>query len=266
MKIKKRVVLSFLRTFSYVVGVVLLATTAVRAQEPFILDVKGGVEVWSVPQPALGDGYEATKIVLRGVDPASKLVTFENLRFDGDLVQTWLSGPFGTPTAKGAPEAGPTYMAEWIPYDSHLLISSYMIGGQVGGGYAGISEFNDMSIGQIPGLSLVSGFPQAAGFGPIAMANPTDAFFLGTSFQTNEVDLAYLVRQTGAGAADGHITMTLGVLGSGVVNSGQPGGASFGFNGNDPVVIRFIPEPSAMFLVVFALAAVTCLRRRTRGT
>ena len=44
------------------------------------------------------------------------------------------------------------------------------------------------------------------------------------------------------------------------------GGASFGFNGNDPVMIPFVPEPSAAFLAIFALAAVTCLRRRTLRT
>ena len=52
--------------------------------------------------------------------------------------------------------------------------------------------------------------------------------------------------------------MTLGILGVGFIDSGQPGGASFGFNGNDPVVIRFIPEPSAAALAIFAVAAVTC--------
>ncbi len=122
MKINTRVVLSFLRTFSYVVGTVLLATTVGQTQEPFLLDVRGGLEVWSAPQPA-PDGYEATKIVLRASDPASKLSTFENLRFDGDLVQTWLSGPFGTETSKNV-FAGQTYPAEWIPYDSHVLITS----------------------------------------------------------------------------------------------------------------------------------------------
>ena len=87
MKINKRVVLSFSRTFNYVVGTVLLAASFVQAQDPFVLETRGGVEVWSVPQPTPGEGYQSTNIVLRGVDPASKLVTFENLRFDGDLAQ-----------------------------------------------------------------------------------------------------------------------------------------------------------------------------------
>ena len=103
----------------------------------------------------MGEGYEATKIVLRGVDPDSKLVTFENLRFDGDLVQTWLSCGCAVPTAKNV-VAGPTYPEEWIPFDSHLLISSFdpnMIGGQAGDGFVGIDELNDNSIGVIPGLS-----------------------------------------------------------------------------------------------------------------
>ena len=119
-----------------------------------------------------------------------------------------------------------------------------MIGGEVGNGFNGIREDNDMSIGTIPELPLVFGLaPSISGISPIFMLLPTDAFFLDTTFQTNEVDLAYLVRQTGAGVVDSNITMTVGVLGSGIVNSGQPDGASFGFNGNDLLVIRFIPEP-----------------------
>ncbi len=198
-----------LRAFGCVVGTVLLATTVVQAQGPFILDVRGGVEVWSVPQPDPGPGYEATKVVLRGVDPASKPVTFENLRFDGELVQTWLSGPFGTDTSKNV-VAGPTYPAEWIPFDSHLLISSMpppsMIGSDSENGFNGISETNDNSIGQIPGLSLVQDrVPPVSGIGPISMVDPTDTFFLDSAFQTNEVSLAYLVGQTGVAAAAGHM-------------------------------------------------------------
>ncbi len=49
MKIDKRVVLSLLLTFSYIVGTVLLGTTVAQRQEPFLLDMLGGVEVWSEP-------------------------------------------------------------------------------------------------------------------------------------------------------------------------------------------------------------------------
>ena len=220
--------------------------------------------MWSVPQPDPGEGYEATKIVLRGVDPASQLVTFENLRFDGAFVQTWLSGPFGVETSKDI-LAGPSYPAEWIPFDSHVLITSrnpLMFGGSTGCNFNCISETNDMSIGQIPGLPIAAGTPSVSGVGSIAMAEPTGAFFLAPLFQLNEIDFAYLVRQTDANA-DGDLTMTLGVLGNGIVNSGEPGGASFGFNGNAPVLIRFIPEPSTSLLAIFALAATTFVRRRS---
>ncbi len=135
-----------LGTLGCVVGTVLLATTVARAQAPFVLDTRGGVEVWSVPQAPPGPGYEATQIVLRAVDANAKLVTFENLRFDGEIVQTWLSGPFGAPTAKGEPTAGATYDAAWIPYDSHVLIRDMnpnMVGGGAGGSYGGITETND---------------------------------------------------------------------------------------------------------------------------
>ena len=98
------------------------------------------------------------------------------------------------------------------------------------------------------------------------MAAETDSFFLLPELQTNEIDFAYLVTPDDSTGAAGDVFLTVGVSGEGIINSGDPGGASFGFNGNDPVVIRFVPEPAAAALAVFALAAVTCLRRRARGT
>ena len=116
------------RTFALLIGAIVLVT-AIQTQASILLDTRGGVEVWSVPQIAPGPGFLATKIVLKTPIPGAKLVTFENLAFNGDLVQTWLSGPSGTPTAKGEPVAGPTYAAEWIPFDSHLLIEPSEVGG-----------------------------------------------------------------------------------------------------------------------------------------
>ncbi len=98
------------------------------------------------------------------------------------------------------------------------------------------------SIGAIGGLPDASGFPPNSGIGPIFMGSATDAFFLDTAFQANEINLAYLVGQTGEGAADGHVNMTLGVLGEGIVNSGEAGGAQWGFGENpDPLGIAFTP-------------------------
>ena len=233
-----------LSAFCCLVGTVLLATSVVQAQ-PFLLDSRGGVEVWSVPQPDPGPGYEAANILLRASDPTAKLVTFENVAFEGELVQTWLDSIFGTPTSKNV-VAGPTYPADWIPYDSHLNISSMpaptMIGGEAGNGFTGINEENDMSIGQIPGLSDVMGVPSVSGIGSISMVEPTDAFFLDTDFQTNEVNLAYLVAPKDPAGAAGHISMTLGVLGEGIVNSGDPGGAQWGFGENpEPLAIALAP-------------------------
>jgi len=51
------------------------------------------------------------------------------------------------------------------------------------------------------------------------------------------------------------------------VNDGQSNFYRFGQNVNRPeLTLTFVPEPSAAALAIFALAAVTCLRRRTLGT
>jgi hypothetical protein len=245
----------------------LVAATVAQAQEPSVVGSRGGVDVWWVPQPDPGPGYSAGNIVLKTTDENARIVTFENLRIDGPLVQTWLSGAFGGPTAKGAPTAGPTYDASWIEYDSHLFIREdgpNMIGGGAGGAYGGISEDNDESIGAIGGLPPASGFDPVSGVGSIYMAAPTDAFFLDTDFQSNEVDLAYVVTETDPAAADGHIPLlTLGVLGEGIVNSGDPGGANWGFGDNpEALAIMAIPEPASGLLALCSILGLAAAFRR----
>lgn len=251
--------------FACVAGMFLLATTVVRAQ-PVLVDTRGGVEVWSMPQASPGQGYLATKVVLRAADENARLVTFENLSFGVNEdrsapVQTWLSGLFGTPTAKNV-APGPTFPEDWIPVDSHLLISSMppptMIGGEAGNGFTGITEENDMSLGQIEGLSDVQGTFSTSGIGQISMVESTDAFFLDTDFQLREIDLAYLVGTEGAVS----VPMSLGVLGEGIVNSGDPGGAAWGF-ADDALHIPFVPEPGSVSLLAMgALMFVGLIRRR----
>ena len=226
----------------------------------------GGVQMVVIDQdPAVTPGYLAARLELRAVDPSATLVTFENLKIEGPLVQTWLSGPFGSSTPKNV-AASQTYPAEWIPYDSHLNITSEnpnMIGGQAGEGFVGIDETNDMSIGLIPGLPDVLGTPSGSGVGAISMVNPTDAFFLAPEFQSNVVDFAYVVIPDTPGSM---ALVTVGVLGDGITNSGEPGGANFGFNGDNGdtgyAVIYSIPEPSTGITTMAAFALISALRRR----
>ena len=215
-------------------------TALVHAQQPFMFDARGGIELWSEPQPEPGPGYRATKIVLRTVDPAARIVTFEDIALTGNVVQTWLSGAAGEPTAQGEPTPGANYAAEWAPYDSHLLIDNAMVGGGAGGGYGGISEANDGSIGQIAGLPAAASGPPESGIGAISMADPTDAFFLDPAFQSNVVDLAYLVTpDVPAGGTACGVCFSAGVLGVGFVNSGEPGGAVWRLDDDPPIDVPF---------------------------
>ena len=66
------------------------------------------------------------------------------------------------------------------------------------------------------------------------MNKHTDAFFLLPRFQTNSVDLAYLVTPKNSGE---EVFVRIGVLGQGIVNSGLPGGARFGFDDQDVRVL-----------------------------
>ncbi len=237
-----------------VVGTVLLATTVVQAGHIEILvDTRGGVEVWSIPQhESSTEGFDATKIVLRGVAEDSKLVTFENIAFAGDLVQAWLPGSFGGPpqptTWVGIAPAWAVIPDSWKAADSHINITSAMVGGGAGGSHGGLVETNDLSDpgGLAANLPLLGGAATAVtGIGGIRMGAPTDAFFLDTQFQTREVDLAYLVAPSGGAAG-----LTIGVLGEGITNSGDPNGAQWGFAAEAPLPIPFVAE-------VFCISAET---------
>jgi hypothetical protein len=213
-----------------------------RDPDRILLAARGGVEVWSVPQPSPGPGFVATRIELRASYPAAKLVTIEALHIDGSLIQIWL--PTKPDTLISTPKAPwPTsYPGEWAPYDSRILIKPSMVGGGAGAGYDGIDESNDRSLKPIQELPPFLGKTAPAGLGDISMEQGTDAFFLDTRFQSERVELAYLVARS-RDAAAGDFKMNLGVLGSGVTNSGLPGGAQWGGHENpEALPISFFPE------------------------
>lgn len=253
----------------------LVALPTATAQDTEILLAElGGVSVVSIPQPSPLPGLLATKVVLRTASENS-FVTFENVKIAGAVHQVWI--PDG---GDGPPHATPHVDSitrwsfvprEWKDADSHLLITPSMVAGGVGGGHSRIHEANDLSNPAIADEVLPildKNFPLYAvealtGIGDIDMLAETDAFYVEPRIQTNAIDFAYVVTPDESTGTAGDVFLTVGVLGAGIINSGQPGGASFGFNGNYPVAIfPLIPEPATRVLA--ATAFVTCLGIRRR--
>lgn len=255
----------FVTAFGVVLALIL--SSGVSAQEEFLMQSLGGVEVWSIPQEAPADGVLATILELRTVDPDSSLVTFTNLAITGGKThQTWLGGPFGGPTPSvDTVAAGQAFGEGWDKFDTHLLITPPMVGGGAGGGFPGITETNDGSTTDAIGATLpqlAGGFGASTGFGDLAMGAATDAFFLTPENQSNTLPFAYVVTD-GVAAGEGEVFLTLGVLGAGIVDAGVDGGAAFGYLGNDPMAIPFaVPEPSAVALAGLACLGLLGLRRR----
>lgn len=214
----------------------------------------GGVTLFSIPVDIGRDDLFAAKVVACGERPDSKLVTLTNLSFS-NTHQVWSS--LGGPNALGRPIAGPIYHEDWVPLDSHLLISDQMIGG----GVYGVSEENDGNSTLVDTLPTTAATASAlVGYGSIANDTPNDAFFLAPEFQDRVVEVAYIV-------SDGSrpVEMTLGILGSGITDAGSAGGAAFGYDGNPTV--RFplsiaIPEPKGSVSMPWMLAVVAFVRRR----
>ena len=234
MRINKRLVASLSLTL-------LLPTlpTATAEDVEFVVAELGGVSVVSIPQPSPLPGLLATKVVLRA-RPESQLVTFENVKITGAAHQVWTpSACFGfSPTSTPFVDARcwDIFPPEWIAADSHILISPSMVGGG-GTGIVSIKESNDLTNPAMANenLPLLEGQATAiTGMGDTAMKLVTDVFFVTPEFQLNEIDFAYLVTPDDSTGAAGEVFLTVGVLGDGFINSGDPGGASFGFRGNDP--------------------------------
>lgn len=214
--------------FAVVVTVICYCPTIASAQVTVFAEVDG-VQLVSIPQPSPGDGFLAATIQARTVDSRDTIVTFANLSI-ANVHHVWAGNGIQPPggTAKGPPVSGPTYAVEWIPFDSHLLITSDMVGGGAAGGYVGITETNDGAT-DLPSLPPILGdVPSKTGLGDIAMRNPTAAFFVLPGFQRNSIDLAYLVTQDVPNQPP--VELTLGLLGG----LGGPGGtwkSSFGYTG-----------------------------------
>ena len=225
----------------------------------FLVAEEGCVELISIPVE-VGHGLMATKLVARGVDPEASLVTLTNISIS-NAHQVWAGGGIQSAggTAVGKPHAGPTYHEDWIPLDSHLLISDEMIGGGIGE----ISETNDGASPLGESLPTALGIKPITGLGTVSMSDEKDAFFLKPENQSNMLEIAYVV-------SDGSepIEMTLGILGAGIRDAGTENGAVFGYG--DGVATMSIPlsasqaapEPSGRGLVLLASVLSVLLRRR----
>ena len=241
-------------TFLTIGIIVSLVSVSVGADDgEILLAERGGLQVVSIPQPSPAPGFVSTHIELRALDPDAKLVTWTNVKIEGRVHQTWLEGGLGQPTPNlDQVGAGPTYGEDWRALDSHLLLRNNMMGGCTGGCFQGISETND-------GLSLAHRYlnsirPQPdielrprTGFGNIKMQRETDAFWIQDP-QTHTMPYAQIVTDYDAINGPGEVHLTFGVLGERVINSGEVGGATFGFDGQEPVLVRFaVPEPNGFW-------------------
>ena len=226
----------------------------------------GGVELLVNYSYVDGDPANplAIRVSARAVDPAGTLVTFTNVSFSGTVQQVWDS-VVGTSTARGRPGGSALYNAAWADWDSHLSITPSMAVSPAGGGYTGIDEANDKSLGDGGLPPSADGIAASVGLGGIAMQSPTDAFFVSPEFQKRSIDIAYIVDGT---PAPSDIWMTIGFWGFGVVNEETEGGASFGYDPiagtTAPICINCIPEPTSCLLTAFAVLSSQGLRRRLR--
>ena len=234
--------------------VLLLLTMQSQAQEQFFANL-GGVDLYSVALSTGSPDYAAVRVEARTVDPNASITGLTNISFAGAVQQIWTDDGLETPSIFGPAESTQVYREEWNAFDSYLLLEP-----AIGGGVYEFSESNDGSrdLSDLGLPDAPDGFGPLAGFGTISMRE-FDGLFLKPEFQSNTIAIAYLARPRRGGTLEDPICpepscfvdMTLGVLGAGITNAGEPGGAAFGYNGNLSVNVPFplVPEPESAALV-----------------
>ena len=250
-----------------VLSVVLAFCANTQAQDEVVFATMGGVQLVSKPVDLGRDDYLATIVEARTVDPNASLVTFTNISITGDVNQVHGSISSAiSPEGNAFKEAGGALFDDsWNALDTHLLLTRDMIAG----GVWGVTEMNDGSAGDGGFAALPTTATAKVGIGPLANTAPTDAFFVQPEFQLSSIDFAYIVTPAAAAAADGGVSMTLGLLGSGIVDAGTDGGAAFGYtaDANTGINVPFtagpiVPEPSSGLMAMMSVLGLLGLRRR----
>ena len=276
--------------FGYIVLIAATFAAGAQAQDEIVFAELGGVQLVSKPVD-LGrrNDYMATVVELRAVDPSARLVTFANISITGEVAQLHGSVTSALRPSGNAFEEppGPLYGAGWSALDTHLLVEEPMLGGGDwsireendgtygsagldcwGSGLPMVDDANDESVSQkakpsdsaTPKCSLVA----KAGIGPLHFTNPSDSFFLLPEFQQSSIDFAYIVTPTNT-KIETEVRMTLGLLGPGIVNAGEEGGAAFGYDGNPEIVVPFtVPEPSSWLMLMMGWLGLSRLARCTQ--
>ena len=244
--------------------VVFARTATMSAQEPMILESRGMIDIWSVPQVPPAPGFHATKLVVKAQNPEAQIVTLAFLGIDGPLHQIWK-------TTDGGEQSTPVVTDWQLPddgglavFDSHFLLPG-LAGFRVHDGFDGWIEDREA---QPIGCEALEYLPvedcNVTGTGGIRTGSITNAVWFDAGFQDSEVDLAYVVLAPGAAASE--IALSLGVYGAGFISAEpEPNGALWGFGGAEP--LRFvIPEPATRTtLILAAFGVLTLCRGREVG-
>lgn len=241
---------------------------AIVSAEPIVLAEVHGVTLSAIPLDS-PEGFQ--RVLLRFKSPEdTKIVTFHDLQIGGEFrgegnpTQVCLDALCASHSSFTPP--GATWHAAWTRYDTHLLITPDMVGGGAGDAYAGIHDLNDGRYGDQGLPKLSDELPVSAlvgalvGEGPLRMNQFNDAFFLKEEYQSNSIDFAQVVFRDEPDRTP--VPLTIGVLGSGIVDAGVNGSTVF----FDRVPI-IVPEPSGAGLTKLLLVSMFMLfRSRLRAT
>ncbi len=240
--------------------VVQLCTAMMFAQEPVILESRGMIDIWSVPQKPPAPGFHASKLVVKAQNPEAQIVTLGLISIEGPLHQIWKSADRGeqpTPVVTDwqLPEDGSLAVL-----DSHVLLPG-LPGFRVHDGFDGWIEDRHVQPIECETLTLPVEDCNLTGTGGIRTGSITNAVWFESPFQVSEVDLAYLV--VAPSAASSEIVLSLGAYGQGFISAeSDPNGALWGFGSAEP--LRFvIPEPATPTMLI-ATFCILALRHRKR--
>jgi hypothetical protein len=255
-----------------------------QIHEAIRLAFSGPFDLYSTPFPAR-DGLVATTIRIKARSDQHSIDTIRLLsitgavhqmwaredEFDGESFETPLASQYVTVALDNFPDNGINPLPDTAPADR--VVDTYLLppcDTQLECAFVGsIAEDNDESnplgieaepFGTLDGR--VDNYKLVLGTGNLYMPTPDDAIVYAPGDRPNWTNLAVIVSvadESGMRPAS-PVYVAFEVLGRDV--SGQPlsNTGRFGLNGEGPLPIAFVPEPSS---VIFALSAVALLPGRT---